>query len=441
MIGRAMSEIGQRNRDFALLFFVMLITGAGNTALQSVLPAIGRTLHVADSLTAAVFSVSALIWVFSAPYWARRSDRQGRRRMILIGAAGFTVSMLLVGVVLFAGLKGWVVPLAAVFAVIASRMIFGIFGSASPPAAQAMVVLATPREGRTKALSLLSSAFGLGTLLGLSLAPWLVLPIVGLAGPALSFALIGAVVWVLAARLLPDDAGDALDDARGANVSYPSIGGAPAGASITAATADRVEEKLKLTDPRIWPWMLCGLIMGNSQAMTGAAMGFLVIDRLHMAVRDIATQQAIGIVLMCGAGAALLVQWGFIPALNMKPRMMLIVGLIIAAGGMLLNAFATSLYGLATSYALSSAGFGFTRPGFTAGSSLAVSRRLQGLVAGQVTAVNGSSFVLAPSIGMALYGVWDGLPFVVATGLLLVMLVYVIVRINPSDPDPSPFPV
>ena len=87
-----MSDKRAYNRDFSILFLVMLITGAGNTALQSVLPAIGRSLKVPDSLIAAVFSVSAIIWVFAAPYWARRSDRQGRRRMVLIGSAGFTVS-------------------------------------------------------------------------------------------------------------------------------------------------------------------------------------------------------------------------------------------------------------------------------------------------------------------------------------------------------------
>src|SRR3546814_952884 len=57
-----------------------------------------------------------------------------------------------------------------------------------------------------------------------------------------------------------------------------------------------------------------------------------------------------------------------------------------------------------SSYALASLGFGFTRPGFTAGSSLAVGPDAQGSVAGKVTSVNGASFVLGPSIGVGLYG-------------------------------------
>jgi MFS family permease len=418
----------QYSRDFGLLFMVMLITGAGNTALQSVLPAIGRSLKVPDSVIATVFSVSALVWVFAAPFWAKRSDRQGRRKMVLIGTGGFTVSITLVGFVLMAGLDGWIGPYVAMTAVITARVIYGFFGSAAPPAAQAIVALRTSREERTKALTLLGSAFGLGTILGPALAPYMVIPGVGLAGPAFVFALFGLVTWIAVARLLTDDRtiGEGDDSAaRGANVSYPSLGGAPAGASITAATSDVNEEQLSIRDDRIWPWMFSGLILGHAQAMTGAAMGFLVIDRLGLPVTEIATQQAIGLVLMCGAGAALLVQWGIIPNLKLKPRTMMTLGLVVSAIGLCGTAVSFSLYAIATSYALSSIGFGFTRPAFTAGSSLAVGRRLQGLVAGRVTSVNGASFVLGPTVGVGLYQIFQPLPFLVASVVLACMIPYV----------------
>lgn len=425
-------------RDLAILFVVMLITGAGNTALQSVLPAIGRSIRVPDSVIATVFSVSALVWVFAAPYWARRSDRQGRRNMVVLGISGFTFSITLVGLILLAGLLGWIGPLTTMLSVIAARVIYGLFGSAAPPAAQAIVALGTEREDRVKALTLLGSAFGLGTILGPALAPYLVLPAVGLAGPAMVFALLGLCTAIAAWKWLPPDTVDASGEARGANVSYPSIGGAPAGASITAATSKPVTANLKLRDPRIWPWMLAGLIMGHAQAMTGSAMGFLVIDRLGLPVEQLSTQQSIGLVLMSGAGAALLVQWGIIPILNMAPRTMMIVGLVLAALGLAATSNAGSLYGIATGYALSSMGFGFTRPSFTAGSSLAVGRKLQGLVAGHVTSVNGASFVLGPTIGVGLYEIWRPLPFLVAAAVLLLMIPYVLKRLSLSDPAESP---
>ncbi|MEY2928201.1 MAG: hypothetical protein RL367_2678 [Pseudomonadota bacterium] len=418
------------DRDFTILFAVMLIIGAGNTAMQSVMSPIGRSLHVPDWLIATIFSVSALVWVFAAPYWARRSDREGRRTMVIVGLGGFTVSIVLVGIILFVGLRGWLGPLATMGAVISARVIYGAFGSAAPPAAQAMVALKADKDQRVKALTLLGSAFGLGTIIGPAVAPWLVLPGLGYAGPAFAFGLFGAVATLVATIWLPRDVAGETGFGRGANMSYPSIAGAPAGASATAASAEPVTTVLKLTDPRIWPWMVAGIVMGHAQALSGTAMGFLVMDRLHLTAANPVTQGSIGLVLMAGAGAALLVQWGFIPTLNLAPRAMMLIGLVLASLGLIAVSQAESLYGIATAYALSSTGFGFTRPSFTAGSSLAVSRRLQGLVAGHVTSVNGLSFVIGPSVGVAMYEGWHALPFLVSAAMMAAMFPYALKRLQ-----------
>ena len=428
-----MVDLKANKRDFTLLFLVMLITGAGNTALQSVLPTLGRTIGVADSVIAAAFSVSAAIWVYTAPRWARRSDKDGRREMVMLGLVGFISSVGLCGIVLSLGLHGILGPLVTMLAFIIARMLYGIFGAAAPPAAQAMVALRTSRKERTKALTMLGSAFGLGTILGPAAAPWLVgLPVVGLAGPAFVFAAFGSVVLFFVWRYLRDDTPS--DAGRGAAVSYPSIGGAPTGGSVTVATSPQ-SKPLALTDPRIWPWMLLGLIMGHAQAMTGQAVGFLVIDRLHLPLAH--SQEAIGIVLMVGAAAALLVQWGLIPLFNLEPRLMMVIGLVISALGCATTGVTDSLYGIATASALACIGFGFSRPAFTAGASLAVDRKLQGAVAGRVTSVNGASFVLGPSIGVGLYELWGPLPYFLSAAILALLIPYVLVRIKPTTAAPS----
>lgn len=409
-------------RELGLLFAVMLVIGAGNTALQSVMPAIGRSLHLPDSVIALAFSVSALVWVVAAPFWARRSDRTGRRRMVLLGIAGFGVSSLLCGLFLTAGINGVIAPVTTIVAFIVARGIYGLFGSAAPPAAQAILAARTTRDTRTRALTLLASAFGLGTILGPAFAPFFVLPLVGLAGPPYFFAAVGLVVLVFVWRMLPDDAPG--PRARGTASSYPSVGGNVTGATVTAATVDASSLTLRLTDPRIWPWMAVGLVMGHAQAMTGQAMGFLVLDRVASSPGE--GQQAVGLVLMTGAGAALIVQWGLIPLLKLKPRSLVIVGLALAAAGTALVSSATTLYGLATSFAVASAGFGFVRPGYTAGSSLAVGPELQGRVAGRVTSINGASFVLGPSIGVGLYEWWRPLPYLVAAALCVALLGYAV---------------
>src|SRR5687767_12848890 len=101
-----MSMVGLPRGRFALLFSVMLVAAAGNTAMQSLLPAIGRVLGVADIMVALAFSLSAVLWVVMAPVWARRADRRGRRALMRLGLYGFTISMLICGGALASGLAG-----------------------------------------------------------------------------------------------------------------------------------------------------------------------------------------------------------------------------------------------------------------------------------------------------------------------------------------------
>jgi MFS family permease len=268
------------------MFMVMLTIAAGNTALQSVLPALGRSLGVADSAVAAAFSVSALLWVIAAPFWANRSDRYGRRLMILLGMGGFCVSLATCGLFLAAGINGWISGSAAFLLFIMARLIYGTFGSAAPPAVQAIVAGETTREERTRALTLIASAFGLGTILGPAIAPYLLLGHIGeieigLAGPAFVFTLFGIAMFLTVRTMLPEDRATPLGG-HGGTTGYPSIGGQGTGASVRGATAPKGGVKVSYFDRRIRGWMIAGLVMGHAQAMTGQAIGFLVIDRLNL---------------------------------------------------------------------------------------------------------------------------------------------------------------
>lgn len=415
-------------RDFALLFLVMLTTAAGNTALQSVLPAIGRQLGLPDLVVALVFSFSALVWSLAAPVWARRSDRRGRRQMVLIGLGGFTASCFVCALALTAGLWGWIGPAATFVLFVAGRILYGYFGAAAPPAAQALVAARTGPSERVQALTLLASAFGLGTILGPALAPFFVLPGVGLAGPAYIFAAFGVIAWMIVARLLGNDRG--IGDIGGAANAEPSIGGEPSGAAVIAAVNAQSPGRLAWNDRRLWPWMVAGVVAGHAQAMATQAIGFLVMDRL--ALPPIVAQPLIGLVLMAGAGAALLAQWGIIPRLKLSPRALVLWGAVAGTAGCGLIALADTIHALATAFAIASLGFGLLRPGFTAGASLAVGSREQGAVAGRVTSINGAVYVVGPAIGIALYQVARPLPYLVAAAALILLLGYAIRALSPS---------
>jgi len=406
---------------FVLLFAAMLVAAAGNTALQSVMPAIGREIGIGDFWVAVAYTWSAVIWVLLASFWAQKSDTHGRKRLMLMGVGGFIVSMTLCGFVLRAGLSR-MIPGVTTFVLFAiARAIYGTLGCATPSATQAYLASRTRRSGRVAALSSLSSSFGLGTILGPALAPLFVLPFIGLPGPLFAFALIALGVFLAIWRWLPDDSRDLVREGQGAAMSYPSLATSATGASVVAATQPR-GRRMKWRDPRIARWITAGIVAGHAQAATLTCLGFFIIDRL--ALPPSGSEMPISIVMMAGASATLAAQWGIIPRLGLTPRTMIVAGAIIAAAGCAAMVVAQNLYGLVVAFGLASLGFGFTRPGFTGGASLAVPLAEQGGVAGAITGANGISYVAAPSIGMALYGLNPDLPFLVSAALLIGLAVW-----------------
>lgn len=401
----------------AVLFAVMLVAAAGNTAMQSILPAIGAKLQIPDVWVSLAFSWSALLWVLTAPHWARQSDKRGRKALMALGVVGFLSSMALCGLTLWAGLQGY---LAAgftfiVFAVF--RSLYGGFGSASPPAVQAYVAARTDPEQRTQALSLVSSSFGLGTVIGPAIAPFFILPIVGLAGPLLVFALIGLGVLIMLRWRLPDDMPRYA--ARGNIAAYPAAAGSPE--SATDEGDDEVVDlsvdappPLRWADKRVRPWLLAGLFGGQAQAMVLGVIGFLILDRLNLRLRPDEGAAMTGIVLMAGAFATLLSQWGLIPLLKMSPRTAVLSGASLGGVGTVMTGLSYDFHGIIIGFALASLGFGLFRPGFTAGASLSVPRRDQGSVAGMTASINGSAYIVSPAVGVLLYN-WHPM---VAYGLM-----------------------
>lgn len=414
MTPTAPEPAGLPRRSFVIIFCISLATAMGNTGLISVLPAIGRSTGIPDPWVAAIFSLSALLWAVSSPIWARASDRFGRKPMIIIGLVGFMISMICCGVVVSAGLRH-LAPWPVIFGFfLFARALFGAFGSASNPATQAYVAEHTPEERRTQSMSSLAGAFGLGTVIGPFVAPLLVLPFVGLAGPLFGFALIAAVMLVVVLRYLPESAYR--------QAPAPVDPGAPKPAPMWR-------------DRRITPFLIYGFIVAVAQTAQGQTLGFLIIDKLQLTPLE--AQGFIAIAMMFGAMAGLLAQWGIIRMFEMTPRELLRWGVGVAAFGNLVVALAPNYWAVVAGYAISSLGFGFARPGFTAGSSLAVEMSEQARVAGAIAAVNGINVVLAPFF-VWLYEHIHPAPFVLNMIMMLGLLVYAFRNPQLRNADPKP---
>ena len=410
---------GLPRRAVAIIIGVSAATALGNTGLISVLPAIGRSIGLADEMVVGIFSLSAILWAVASPFWARASDRFGRKPLMMSGLSGFMVSMVLCGLVVSAGLRHLATPLLIFIAFLVCRALFGLFGSASNPATQAYVADHTPRDQRTQSMAMLAGAFGVGTVVGPFLAPVFIYPAVGLAGPLFTFALIAAAMLVLVWRYLPESRGrpNAVED----EPALPQRDGKPAPV---------------WRDPRVIPFLVYGFIVATCQTAQQQTLGFLIIDKLG--VSPLAAQHPIAIAMAFGAVAGLLAQWGIIRMFQMTPRQLLRWGVACAAAGNLMVALAHDYSTVVAGYAFTSLGFGFARPGFTAGSSLAVGWREQARVAGAIAAVNGINAVFAPAF-MALYRWRHPAPFLLNMALMLGMLAYAFLSgpLRNADPEPA----
>ena len=416
------------NTRVVVLFLVMLVAAAGNTAMQSALPAIASQLDMPDVWVSLAFSWSALLWVITAPKWARMSDRRGRKSLMALGMAGFIISMGLCGLVLWLGLQGLIGPVVtfALFAIF--RSVYGGFGSAAPPAVQAYVAARTERAERAKALSLLASSFGVGTVIGPAVAHFLIFPPVGLAGPLIIFALFGVVVLIALYWYLPNDTprfaarGVVTAYPNSATMNSPDTDDAEGRALDAALPAEEV--RLKWRDERLVSWLVAGLIGGHAQAVLLGVVGFLVRDRLGLQDDPLEAVQASGSVMLVGAMATLLAQWGLIPILSLAPRSSVLLGSVLALIGVILTGASYDFYGISTGFAIASLGFGLFRPGFTAGASLAVRRHEQGDVAGKIASISGAAYIFAPAVGVALFNWWEPATFALTGAALLFLIVW-----------------
>jgi MFS family permease len=395
------SPPGLSRGTFGILFSVSFVVAIGNTGLITLLPAIGRQIGMPDVLTSAVFSLSALIWALMSPYWARKSDQQGRKPLIMLGLAGFALSMFLCGLVVSAGLHKLAAPVVIFGLFLVCRALFGLIGSASNPATQAYLAERTSREDRTQQTAALAGAFGLGTVIGPFLAPMFVVPILTLAGPLFAFSLIALGMLIVVARNLKEEPVGLRESRRFAGASQSSKG--------------------LWKDPRLLPFLIYGFLVATCQTAQGQTLGFMIIDKLHLPPMQ--AQGFTAVATGAGALSGLLAQWGLIRVFALGPRLLLRWGVALAMLGNLVTAFSPDYWTVVAGFSLSALGYGLARPGFTAGASLTVTMGEQAQAAGAIAAVNGINVIFAPFF-VRLYEHIPSAPFLLNATILGGLMIF-----------------
>ncbi len=382
----------ERRRAFAILFGSMMCLGAGQSVMFAVLPSLARELGLSELEASIPFVVSATIWVFTSGFWGSMSDRMGRKPFIVLGLGAFGVSFASFAAMAQAGVNHLIPLMVAYPLMIATRTLYGIFGSGAAPSAQAYVADRTTRAERTQGVATIGAAFGLGTTVGPGIGSALV--VFGLFAPYYFTALVAfasaAAIWIF----LPER---------------------------TAPKEHRpVTVRLSWRDRRVLPFILLGLGVGTAAAIPVQTVGYLFIDVLHLTPQ--AAPQYVGIGLMASSMAALFAQLVIVQHFNISARALIRWGCIIAVVSNLLFVIGHQFGPLLLALVISGLGFGMARPGYTAAASLAVSPDEQGAVAGLISATAAAGFIFGPIIGTTLYEYHPVAPY--AFGGLLMAAMY-----------------
>jgi hypothetical protein len=257
-------------------------------------------------------------------------------------------------------------------------------------------------------MSNLAGSFSLGTLIGPVVAPIFIVGVFQYAGPLYGFAVIAAGMLLVVIRWLPETRA----------VLSPRD------------QPKRARGRALWRDPRLSAFIVYGFLVSTCQSAQGQTLGFLIIDKTHHAFPELAprellkiSQGYIEVAMVAGGIAGLLALWGLIRMFAMTPKDLLRWGAGLAALGNLIVAFSPDYATATVGYALSSLGFSFARPGFTAGASLSVAMEEQASAAGAIAAVNGVNVILAP-LAVAFYKLNAPGPFLLNAAILAGLLVF-----------------
>lgn len=387
-----------------LLLAAVFLAYLAQMTLNPVIAPLSRAVGLAEWQVGLTISVAALMVVVTSQWWGRRSQSAGRKPVLVSALVIAAAAMTGFAAVAILGMSGAVSGVALFVGFLALRGVgFGGGLAAMIPTAQAYIADVTDDpDARVKGMSGLGAVQGMAMIMGSVLGG--VLAIFGLtvAVIAVPVLLLGGVVLV-ATRLRREPRTGLIEQPR----------------------------RVRPLDPRVWPYLVAGFGLFTALGFIQVVTGFLVQDRLDVAggVAGALT----GVALLAAGLGMVVAQTVIVPRSAWSPRTLLRAGAVTALVGFVLLAPDAGAVPLFAGIGCIGLGLGVAMPGYSAGPSLSMDRAEQGGLAGLLGATTGLTFVVAPTLGTALYGIWGPLP--VIAGGAVCAAVSLFVWVSPSFAD------
>ena len=237
------------------LKFGLFSVGLGQSFAFVLVPPLARDLGLSVIETSIIFSISAVAWAITSSSWGRASDKYGRRNIAVIGLIGYSISIIALITPLFLVERNLLDFVFLLPLLILGRLINGLIGSATRPAAFAYIADISSRTKRTKKFARLESSFLIGTIMGPMIGGFLFLYSKPL--PFYFFAMCGFI------------------SALGIFLTFPKI-------TPLKEKADIILSKLSFKDTSVWPFLFIAALSSLCQASLLQSIGFFITDDNHI---------------------------------------------------------------------------------------------------------------------------------------------------------------
>lgn len=382
-------------KEIKPLMLTNILCATAGMAFMPVVGPIVRNLGLQEWHAGFTVTFGAIAWVFFARYWGKKSDKIGRKPVLIIGVLGIAISYLVLAVFIDFALENPPIIILSLLMLILTRGAVSIFYSAISPVSAAFVADKVEPHLRSNYMAKLGAANGIGMIFGPIAGG--ALAIYGLEMPLYTFAILPFIAAI---------------------ILYFSIKRAP---------KIHIEQEVttKFFDKRLFIPIFSAFLTMFAFMTINSCLGFFALDIFKL--NDLEAAKVTGYILGSIGFTLIIAQIIVTKITTLQPHTFMKLGTILLAIGMIGMAYSLEIWLSLLFSSLFGFGMGFLFPSIMSITANSVEDHEQGYAAGTVSSANGIGMILGPLVSTILYGFSSSLPFVFS-GLLFFILLLLIYR-------------
>ena len=377
------------------LKFGLFSVGLGQSFVFVIVPPLARDLGMTEIQTSLVFAFSAIAWALTSASWGRASDRYGRRNIAMLGLIGYAASLVTMITPLFLVEKNILDVVFLFPLLIFGRLLNGLLGSATRPAAFAYVADNSSRDKRTVKFARLESSFLLGTVAGPLIGGFLILITKETPFYVFSFMALIASIGI-----------------------YFNI-------DNTSSHKKAIEpsEKISWLSKSIWPFLALASIASLTQASLLQSIGFFIFDTFSY-LDDLPIIVSMSFALL--SISTIVSQYLFTDAFPISNFKLLIYGSFLIMFSYITMGYFSKISIYFLSITINGLGAGMLRPALSSSLSLSQTPENQGSAAGYLGSVYPIGHMLTPIIAMPIYAINPSFLYYFSSILCISLIIFII---------------